>query len=211
MSYISDVFISYRREEYAWTPWARDIFKPALESCLQRELSKRATVYFDEDIPPGLDFVTSLADGLASSKVMLPLFSRDYFSSNWCVHELDLMLQRAGNRGIVIPILVHDGEVIPDAVSKLVYKNFTAYSNPMLMADAPLYKQFWDDVARLAAHIREAIDTLPDFDHRWTARFRRRLVDVFKADLAGKVLKPQQFALKPAISPKTPPRPRPRT
>jgi hypothetical protein len=57
MSYENDVFISYRREKNAWTPWARDIFKSALESCLQRELGDPPNIFIDDQTPVGANFV----------------------------------------------------------------------------------------------------------------------------------------------------------
>ena len=119
MSYLNDVFLSYRREKHAWTPWTRETFKRALESCLQRDLGRPATVFFDEQIPMGVDYVNHLAQRLAASRVIVPLLSKDYFSSDWCVHELDLMFERAQGAEIIIPVLVHDGEIIPDALDCL--------------------------------------------------------------------------------------------
>jgi hypothetical protein len=46
---------------------------------------------------------------------MIALLSKDYFSSDWCVHELDLMMERAQGADLIIPIVVHDGDAIPDA------------------------------------------------------------------------------------------------
>jgi hypothetical protein len=42
-----------------------------------------------------MDWVNSLADNLAKSKVVVAVFSGDYFSSPWCIHELDLILERS--------------------------------------------------------------------------------------------------------------------
>jgi hypothetical protein len=61
MSYQNDIFISYRREKNAWTPWARDIFKPPLEACLQRELGDPPNIFLDDQIPAGAHFVNHLA------------------------------------------------------------------------------------------------------------------------------------------------------
>jgi hypothetical protein len=82
MPYQNDVFISYRREENAWTPWARDTFKKALGSWLQRELAKPANIFIDEQVPVGADYVEHLATMLAQSK-------------EWATHRSDLAVNAA--------------------------------------------------------------------------------------------------------------------
>jgi hypothetical protein len=209
MPYQRDVFISYRREDYAWTPWARDTFKRALESWLQRELGRPANVFIDEQVPVGTDYVNHLAQMLVESKVMVALFSKDYFSSEWCVHELDLMIDRAKGNDLIIPIVVHDGEVIPDALGRLNYADFIEFANPALCNAGPLYVEFWTAIAKLAPRIGSAIDAAPPFDARWLTPFKKRLNDVYKAVLVEKRVAPKNFVLKPSFPPRKVPRLRP--
>ena len=209
MSYSNDIFISYRRETNAWTPWARDTFKRPLESWLQRELGQPANIFIDEQIPIGTNYVDHLATSLARSKVMIPLLSRDYFSSDWCVHELDLMIARSKGNDLIVPILVHDGDVIPDTVNQLMHADFKAYANPVLFGDAPLHKKFWDEIGKIAPRIRKAIEAAPSFDNRWVDQFRKRLMEVYNAGLTGKRLPPKNFVLKASGPPKMPPRLKP--
>ena len=196
MPYQNDVFISYRREEYLWTPWARDYLKKALQSYLQRELGVPANVFFDEQIPVGSNYVEHLAEALAQSKIMVAVLSRDYFSSPWCVHELDLMIERAAGNDLIIPIVVHDGEVIPDAVGKLQYADFKKFANPALCDAGPLYAEFYQAFAQLAPRIGKAIEDGPAFDAQWLRRFKRRLAEVYEASRAKKEILPKNFVLK---------------
>jgi hypothetical protein len=209
MPYQNDIFISYRREKYAWTPWARDTFKIALESWLQRELGKPANIFIDEQVPIGTDYVEHLAETLARSKVMVALLSKDYFSSEWCVHELDLMIERAKGNDLIIPIVVHDGEVIPDVVARLQYADFKKFANPALSDAGRLYAEFWTAMGQLAPRIGNAIENVPDFEGLWLNRFKKRFSEVYDASLAGRVIPPKQFVLKPLLRPRTPPRLRP--
>lgn len=206
MPYVNDVFISYRREKHAWTPWARDIFKLALESWLQRELGKPATVFIDEQIPIGVNYVEHLATTLATTKVMVTLLSRDYFSSDWCIHELDLMMERANGKDIIIPVLVHDGEVIPDAIDVLQRADFKSYANPALSHQGALYADFWSAMGQLAPRIGNAITNAPPFDAKWMDLFKQRLAQVYDASRAGTHLPPRSFALKPSMLLTKPPR-----
>jgi hypothetical protein len=173
MSYQNDVFISYRREKNAWTPWARDTFKLALESCLQRELGDPPKIFIDDQTPIGANFVNHLASALAKSKVMIALLSKDYFSSDWCVHELDLMMERAGGNDLIIPIVVHDGQAIPDAVALLQWADFRSYAIPALSHAGRLHAEFWSTLVGLAPRIGNAIETAPDYDPRWEPTFRQ--------------------------------------
>jgi hypothetical protein len=206
MSYENDVFISYRREKNAWTPWARDTFKSALESCLQRELGDPAKIFIDHQTPIGANFVNHLASSLAKSKVMVALLSKDYFSSDWCVHELDLMMQRAGGNDLIIPIVVHDGHAIPDAVGLLQYVDFKNYAIPALCDAGPLHAKFWSAVVDLAPRIGSAVEAAPAFDPKWEPLFKQRLTEVHAAWNEGKRVPPSKFTLKATSPPVVPPR-----
>ncbi len=81
MDYKHDVFISYRRQEL-WTSWTRDHFKPLLGSYLQQELGGKPDIFVDERIEVGIDWVDALAEHLAASKIMVAIFSGDYFGSD---------------------------------------------------------------------------------------------------------------------------------
>ena len=94
MSYLHDVFISYKREAL-WTPWTRDHFKTLVQAYLQRELGRSPEIFVDENLDVGEDWVDGLAANLAKSRVLVPIFSGDYFGSDWCLNELDLMLGRS--------------------------------------------------------------------------------------------------------------------
>jgi hypothetical protein len=206
MPYQRDVFISYRREEYAWTPWARDTFNRALASWLQRELGRPANVFIDEQVPIGADYVDHLAEMLVQSRVMVALLSKDYFSSSWCVHELDLMIERSKGNDLIIPIVVHDGEVIPDALARLNYADFKKFATPALCDAGPLYVEFWTAISKLAPRIGRAIENAPAFDGQWLKPFKKRLNDVYNASLADKGVPPKNFLLKQSLPPRKVPR-----
>jgi hypothetical protein len=206
MSYGSDVFISYRREKHAWTPWARDTFRPALESCLQRELGDPPKIFIDHQTPIGANFVNHLASALARSKVMVALLSKDYFSSDWCVHELDLMMERAGGNDLIIPVVVHDGHSIPDAVGLLQHADFRNYAIPALCDAGQLHAEFWSALMSLAPRIGSAIEAVPAFDPKWEPFFKQRFTQVHAAWKAGQRVPPKWFTLKTSSPPMTPPR-----
>jgi TIR domain len=205
MSYQYDVFISYRSEKNAWTPWART-FRAALESCLQRELGNPPAIFIDHQTPVGANYVNHLAGMLAKSKVLVALLSKDYFSSDWCVHELDLMMERACGIDLIIPVLVHDGKTIPDTVAQLQVADFVKYAIPGLSPVSPLHAEFWIALGVLAPRIGEAVEAAPEFDSHWEPLFKQRFIDVYAASTAGNRVVPKQFTLKMSTPPKAPPR-----
>lgn len=119
MSYQNHIFVSYKREEL-WTPWTRDRLKQLLISYLQPELGgERPEIFVDEFIDIGADYVDTLAEQLATSMALVAIFSGDYFASDWCLHELDLMLDRIGGRpGLIFPVVVHDCDSLPAPIDR---------------------------------------------------------------------------------------------
>jgi TIR domain len=202
MTYKHDVFISYRRDQSTWTSWIDKIFKHDLEACLQQDFSD-VQVFLDKKIPVGENYVQSLAKTLAASKVMIAILSRAYFQSDWCVHELDLMMVRGG---VVFPVIIHDGNFIPDDVTKLQNVDFTIYANPALSGNTPLYAEFWKELKAVAQHIANAIDTAPAFEARWESDFQKRLNEVFTAHTRKRRIPPTKFKLKRDSWQRKPPR-----
>ena len=118
MSYQHDVFISYRRE-VQWTSWTRDYLKRELHSYLQQDLGREADIFVDERIVVGADWVDELGEHLARSRLLVAVLSRDYFDSIWCLHELDLMLDRSADHvGLFAPVVVHDCDALPDPIGR---------------------------------------------------------------------------------------------
>lgn len=212
MSYQHDVFISYRRE-LAWTPWTRDHFKRLLQSYLQADLGEAANIFVDDRIEVGADWVDDLGRHLAVSKVVLTIFSGDYFGSIWCIHELDLILGRSlicsnGLRDarLIIPIVVHDGELIPEELKRKQPANFERFRIAYINEATPDFHEFSKAVKALSPDIKAAIDLAPPFDACWIAQYQERFNDVWKAFSKGKTIAPKNFKWRRPNPPKRPPR-----
>jgi hypothetical protein len=206
MSYQYDVFISYRQEPNVWTRWARETFTPNLRACLQPELGFPPTIFIDEETPIGVNFPRHLAASLARSKVLVALLSKDYFCTDWCVHELDLMMERAAGNTLIIPVIVQDGKAIPDEVAALQSADFVDYRNPGICPKTLLDQRYWDDLIKLSRRIGEAVEAAPEFDSKWETVFEKRLRDVYveynkHGRVPGNRVQPQTFKLK-ATAPK---------
>jgi TIR domain len=199
MDYLYDVFISYRRHP-EWTPWTREHIRNLLDAYLTPELSTRPDIFVDEQIEPAADWPQRLGDSLARSRVLLPIFSGDYFSSDWCLHELDLMhgrLIRFPGTKLIVPVIGHDGELIPIEIARLQPVSFIAFRNTDLQRRTPRYEQFSDAVRNLAPHVAAAIASVPPFDPVWVLECRKRFDKVYKAHGGGPRARVQTLTLKP--------------
>jgi len=206
MPYVHDVFISYRRHAI-WTPWVRDKVKPLLDAYLTQELGRQANIFFDERIDPGADWPNALGTCLASSRVMLAIFSGDYFGSEWCLHELDLMHQRLRHNpgsAVIIPVIFHDGDLIPDEIGRLQSVNMKHFRNPSIQPDTPLHAMFCDAMGLLAPRIKPSIVEAPPHDPGWVVTCCARFDEIYTASNAGHTVALTTFTRKPLPSPAFP-------
>ena len=214
MAYEHDIFISYKRE-YCWTPWTRDHFKKLLKSYLQQDLGREPNIFVDERIIVGADWVNSLAEHLANSKILISIFSADYFGSDWCVHELDMMLERsraclganAEDARLIIPVVVHDGEYIPKPVKRLQPADFAAYRIAYINETSPDYHEFSKEMRRLSPMVAKAIQEAPVFDSKWIDHHKERFNKVFENLEKNLPTDPEQFVLRRPLAPIMVPRP----
>lgn len=200
MSYEYHVFVSYRRE-VLWTPWTRDHFKRLLTSYLQQELGEPPQVFVDERIDIGADYVNTLAEGLAKSRALVAIFSRDYFASIWSLHELDLMLDRSGgNPGLIIPVVVHDCEILPTPLDRIQSANFKKFRNTHPCETGAKYEEFSDAIRALAPQLAGVIRDAPAFKNDWISTCLTRLNAVYSATKTGGSVSPSHFAPPPMHS-----------
>jgi TIR domain len=200
MSYEYHLFVSYRRE-LLWTPWTRDHFKRLLTSYLQQELREAPRIFVDERIEIGADYVNTLAEGLAKSRALVAIFSGDYFSSPWCLHELDLMLDRSGGRPrSIFPVVVHDCENLPAPIDRIQSANFKEFRTTHLCETGRMYEGFSSAVGALAPQLAGVIRTAPAFRNAWVSTCITRLNAVYSALKTGSSVSPSHFVPPPGLS-----------
>jgi len=208
MSYRYDIFVSYRRHP-AWTPWTREHIHDLLDTYLTQDLGSRPAIFIDERIEPGADWPNRLGESLAQARVLLPVFSGDYFSSDWCLHELDLMhgrLLHSPGTTLIVPVVGHDGDLIPIEIARLQPVDFKEFRNPDLQRRTPRYERFADAVGQLTPHLAQAIRTAPPFDPAWVTECCERFDRVYNAHCGGPDVPVETLTLKPVPVPVTPPR-----
>jgi TIR domain len=92
--------------------------------------------------PTGFD---ELGGNLAQSKVVVALFSGSYFDSDWCVHELDLIVERARRfkpdflpeSRLIIAVVGQDGEQIPDPVARIQRADISKFQGCVAQQERP--------------------------------------------------------------------------
>jgi hypothetical protein len=96
VAYQYDIFISYKRHTET-LGWIKKHFFPLLEHRVGLELGRDPEVFVHEvaqQIPAGANWPVELGETLAGSRILVALWTKNYFNSRWCAEELSHMLAR---------------------------------------------------------------------------------------------------------------------
>ncbi len=168
-----DVFISYRRFD-KWKSFLDRHFLGLLAAALQPELRKSdVRIFVDrKNIKEGSSWPDALQNACSRSQVVVPLICAGYWDSSWCKHELAVFLEReaivgfrrpANLGGLIVPVVIHDGELIPDAVAAIQSFKLMKYAKTYLASKSGLEKL----VEKMAVRIAECHRSCPPFDASW--------------------------------------------
>src|SRR4029077_12623620 len=119
----------------------------------------------------------SLAQKLSRSKLMVPIFSRDYFQSRWCRLELALMHHRESKSklrtakspfGLIIPVVIDDGDQFPFAVKAMQRTEFHEFANPFIRIDSPKQEALAELLrTKICPAIETALKRVPKHNSAW--------------------------------------------
>jgi TIR domain len=139
MGYEYDIFVSYRRS-ITQGPWVANHFVPLLEARLNDIAPKPVRVFWDGRMEDGVKFPDELKSRLRTSRLLLSVWSADYFRSTWCMAEWQSFRKREKMlglfsaehpQGLVYPIRYADGEYFHrDAKETQCRKDFTSLNFP---------------------------------------------------------------------------------
>jgi hypothetical protein len=172
--YEYDVFLSYRRSN-AWPRFVGTIFVPMFRHWLEAELGQRPRIFFDaETIETGESWPYSLARGVATSKIMVCLWSTEYFSSPWCQAELGIMMARrevtkqsSGPLPLILAMVIHDGEHFSPHLNDIQRLPIQEYANPWLARDSLNAERLSEHIKRFSIHVSHALMRAPACDPSW--------------------------------------------
>lgn len=176
-TYQHDVFLSYSRTE-SWPRFVNRHFMPKLRHWLSVELGRKVEVFQDtRKIQTGQFFDQELARGLAGSRIMIALWSRNYFHSEWCRRELAALLARMDRfRGegladhLVFPLVLHDCETkedVPEVVGTMQRTPLGKLAEPFMCSGSRLDQALSRLVRKVCEQAGPAIGAVPDSSYRW--------------------------------------------
>jgi hypothetical protein len=187
MSYQYDVFISYRRHE-AWPKWVAECFLPIFIHWLGEELGRDAKVFCDSNLETGNDWPIELGTKLASSRIIIPLLSRQYFGSDWCKTELALMCAREKQCGfgttvrphrLIVPAIIHDGDDLPRVVNSIQAVKLQEFSNAFMTPKSPNMEELSSKIRLWSPDVAKAIKRVPDYDENWVKLAVDEFINLF--------------------------------
>jgi hypothetical protein len=166
MGYQYDIFVSYRRS-LTVGQWVQNHLVPRLEARLNEVAPVPVRVFCDYKMADGVNWPEELKHQVRNSRLLLTIWSADYFRSNWCMAEWQSFRNREillglfsaeHTQGLVYPIRYADGDHYHiDAQLALCRKDFSRLNYP-------------DDVFRLSAKYLEFDDLVRDMATELVAR-----------------------------------------
>ena len=108
--------------------------------------------------------------------------------------------------GIIIPVVAHDGELIPDKINQLTRTDIKKYRIAHINRNTQDYHDFSLLIRDLSPAVANAISDAPTFQDAGVGECCSRFRDVFDAAIQGTSLAPKNFVLKPFPGLSTPPR-----
>lgn len=168
------MFVSYRR--YAeWPNWVENIFSPLFNHWLGEEIPG-VKIFIDYDIETGESWPQSLGHALSQSRVLVPLLSRQYFSSPWCKLEFSHMLARENScsfrtaqcpSGLIVPAHIHDGDSFPARARAIQAAQLQPFTNVRLSKESRTEELLSEEIRRWVPDIAAAVRSAPPCQESW--------------------------------------------
>lgn len=176
--YQYDVFISYCNYP-GHTEWVVEVFLEAFRDCLtnSESLGRPSRVYLaPEANRAGDKWKLVLREALAGSRIMVPIWTIQYFMSEYCRGELAVMINREqrlgyltdGRKGsLIVPVQFMDGGGYPEIANEYQQEDFKPFNAARKgCKSAKLRKKIeaWAEV------VGERVNGAPDWDPAWAER-----------------------------------------
>ncbi len=179
--YVHDIFISYRHEGPAHT-WVTEYFFPLLKKWLPEFMPpdykfNDESIFIDLQIETGNSWPIQLNEALRTSRCLLPVWSPQYFRSEWCRAELDTMLEREkilGLRkdhnwsGIIHPVVFQSASLIPPEYRTIQYTDLSQWGiDEPVFRSSPEFLQLVSHVKAICPKLWSMMQTAPDWQNNW--------------------------------------------
>jgi hypothetical protein len=171
MSYEYEVFLSYARSQTDGQ-WVRNHFAQQLEYRLNDVTRDRVRISWDHQMESGVSWPDELKRRLRCSRLLVAVWSPEYFRSAWCMaewrsfreRELKLGLFNVDQpRGLIYPIRYSDGEHFhSEAQRTQCKKDFSSLNYPFLVFQKSEKFLDFDDLVRdMASEIAQRLNQIP--------------------------------------------------
>jgi hypothetical protein len=174
--YEFDVFLSYPRSGNPYN-WVRNHFLELLRSCLADELPYEPTMFIDEELDTGVDWPSRLQQALCRSKILVSIYSPQYFRSPWCLAEWHSMSEREKllglasperPQGLIYPILYVDSENFPDYARTRGWRDLKQWNVPHLgYQQTSEFIDLHRQVASIAIDLARLLPQVPEWQPDW--------------------------------------------
>lgn len=174
--YEYDLFLSYRRGGTV-PDWLRNHFHPLLLDCLTDELDREPRIFVDFELETGQHWPSGLVRALSHTRLLLPVWSPQYFTSPWCLAEWRTMLARedatglrTGNRphGLVYPVVFCDWQNFPDQAKQCQFRDLKKWSIPYPQyRNTEDYLDFHREVRTIAEELADQLHRVPVWNPEW--------------------------------------------
>jgi len=176
--YQYDVFLSYRRSGRGNVRnWVHNHFHPMLVDCLADECADEPTVFIDTEVEVGDHWPSRLEHTLSRSRLLVAVWSPQYFRSAWCMAEWRTMTAREeclgfasvdDPGGLVCPVVFSDGRHFPDEARVRQVRSMKKWGYPRIgFRDAPGYDDLYDSVRDFAVELGERLEKAPPWTAGW--------------------------------------------
>lgn len=177
MGYQFDAFISYPHNPIH-EEWVRDIFLDIFRNPLENALGWSPRLFYDrEGIESGDEWPAQLKIALAKSKILVPIWSVQYFRSPWCRAECAVIRDRElklgyrtlkNPRGLMHPIRLFDGKNYPVFANKVQFLDCKDFNHVgKAFKESLAYLKLQDKLEEWTEQVAESIQMSPEWMDEW--------------------------------------------
>lgn len=177
--YEYDIFLSYCRKGNS-PRWVHNHFRPRLVDCLIDQIGYEPRMFVDQEMKPGMAWPVRLENALNRSKVLLSVYSPQYFRSQWCLAEWHTMAERErvlglasreNPQGLIFPVLYSDSENFPAYARERSWHNLKKFNIPEpSFQQSQAYHKFHKKVEKVAVDLAGLLAQVPRWQPGWPAR-----------------------------------------
>lgn len=187
MDYKYDIFISYRRHEET-RGWINKHFLPLLTFWLEFDLGRQPKIFIDEQLEAGTTWPIKLGEEIGCSRILIPLWSKNYLNSIWCTCEISHMLERealTGYRtgqnanGLVFPVIIQDGETLPINLSIAQKLDIKDYFGARMRTDSPKAEELDEKLKSISNSLATFINNAPQWQSDWQIAATNQFYQLF--------------------------------